>query len=155
MKTSSSTDTQAGAANPHAPPGAADLPIVAATAGAGAQLDDAHALDRAQAFARPLLETRLLDSGEEAWSHAQGVAQILKALGAGPGMQAAAYLVYAGDYLQRPKETVAQAFGESYGGLVELTRKLVQVQRAAREASVEAHSRALQTERVRMMLLEF
>ena len=155
MKTSPSTDAQAGAANPHAPPGAADLPIVAATVGADAQLDDTLALDKAQAFARPLLETRLLDTGEEAWSHAHGVAQILKALGAGPGMQASAYLVYAGDYLQRPKETVAQAFGESYGGLVELTRKLVQVQRAARQASVEVHSRALQTERVRKMLLAF
>ena len=155
MKTSPSTDAQAGDAGPHAAPGAANLPIVAATAGAGGQTDDGHALDRAQAFARPLLESRLLDTGEEAWSHAQGVAQILKSLGAGPGMQAAAYLVYAGDYLQRPKETVSQAFGESYGGLVELTRKLVQVQRAAREASVEAHSRALQTERVRKMLLAF
>ena len=155
MKTSPSTDAQAGDAGPHAAPGAANLPIVAATAGAGSQTDDGPALDKAQAFARPLLESRLLDTGEEAWSHAQGVAQILKSLGAGPGMQAAAYLVYAGDYLQRPKETVSQAFGESYGGLVELTRKLVQVQRAAREASVEAHSRALQTERVRKMLLAF
>ena len=155
MKTSPSIDAQAGDAGPHAAPGAANLPIVAATAGAGGQTDDGHALDKALAFARPLLESRLLDTGEEAWSHAQGVAQILKGLGAGPGMQAAAYLVYAGDYLQRPKETVSQAFGESYGGLVELTRKLVQVQRAAREASVEAHSRALQTERVRKMLLAF
>ena len=155
MKTSPSIDAQAGDARPHAAPGAANLPIVAATAGAGGQTDDGHALDKALAFARPLLESRLLDTGEEAWSHAQGVAQILKGLGAGLGMQAAAYLVYASDYLQRPKETVAQAFGESYGGLVELTRKLVQVQRAAREASVETHSRALQTERVRKMLLAF
>ena len=155
MKTSPSIDAQAGDAGPHAAPGAANLPIVAATAGAGGQTDDGHALDKALAFARPLLESRLLDTGEEAWSHAQGVAQILKGLGAGLGMQAAAYLVYASDYLQRPKETVAQAFGESYGGLVELTRKLVQVQRAAREASVETHSRALQTERVRKMLLAF
>ena len=155
MKTSPSTDAQAGDAGPHAAPGAANLPIVAATAGAGSQTDDGPALDKAQAFARPLLESRLLDTGEEAWSHAQGVAQILKSLGAGPGMQAAAYLVYAGDYLQRPKETVSQAFGESYGGLVELTRKLVQVQRAAREAQVDVQGRERQTERVRKMLLAF
>ena len=84
-----------------------------------------------------------------------GVAQILKTLGAGPGMQAAAFLVYVGEFLQRPRETVAQAFGESYAGLVELTRKLVQVQRAAREAQVGVQGRERQTERVRKMLLAF
>ena len=36
-----------------------------------------------------------------------------------------------------------------------LTRKLVQIQRAAREAQVESEQRALQTERVRKMLLAF
>lgn len=141
--------------NPGEAPGAAALPIVAATAGHGAQPDEARALDMAQAFARPLLAGRSLDTGEEAWSHACGVAQILKSLGAGPAMQAAAFLVYAGDFLQRPQETVAKAFGESYAGLVELTRKLVQVQRAAREAAVEEHERSRQTERVRKMLLAF
>ena len=131
------------------------LPIVAATAGQGAQPDEARALDMARAFAQPLLTGRALDSGEDAWSHACGVAQILKSLGAGPAMQTAAYLVYVGDFLQRPQETVAKAFGESYAGLVELTRKLVQVQRAAREAAVEQHERSRQTERVRKMLLAF
>ena len=29
-------------------------------------------------------------------------------------MQAASYLVYASNFLQRPEEVVAQAFGESY-----------------------------------------
>lgn len=103
----------------------------------------------------PLLKGRTLDSGEEAWSHAVGVAHILKSLGAGPGMQAAAFLVYASEFLQRPRETVAQAFGESYAGLVELTRKLVQVQRAAREAQIGVQDRERQTERVRKMLLAF
>ena len=70
-------------------------------------------------------------------------------------MRAAAYLVYAGDYLQRPEEVVAKAFGESYASLVSHTRKLVQIQRAAREAQVETQRRAQQTERVRKMLLAF
>ena len=131
------------------------LPIVAATSGASTQPDDVRALEMARAFTEPLLRGRLLDSGEEAWAHAAGVAQILKSLGAGPAMQAAAFLVYVGDFLQRPQETVAQAFGDSYAGLVELTRKLVQVQRAAREAAVEGQDRARQTERVRKMLLAF
>ena len=70
-------------------------------------------------------------------------------------MRAAAYLVYAGDYLQRPEEVVAKAFGDSYASLVQLTRKLVQIQRAARDAQVGAEQRAQQTERVRKMLLAF
>jgi GTP pyrophosphokinase len=113
------------------------------------------ALARARAFAEPLLQGELLDTGEPALPHADGVAAILQAIGAAPSMQAAAYLVYAGDYLQRPEDTVAKAFGDSYAGLVMHTRKLVQIQRAAREAQVDADDRARQTERVRKMLLAF
>ena len=158
MKTSHNPAADAGAA-PLDPPAGGLLPIVTAIVtaigSADAAVDEAHALDMARAFAEPLLKGRILDSGEEAWSHAVGVAQILKTLGAGPGMQAAAFLVYVGEFLQRPRETVAQAFGESYAGLVELTRKLVQVQRAAREAQVGVQGRERQTERVRKMLLAF
>ena len=88
-------------------------------------------------------------------AHADGVAAILQGIGAAPSMRAAAYLVYAGDYLQRPEEVVSKAFGESYAGLVSHTRRLVQIQRSARDAQVEAQRRALQTERVRKMLLAF
>ncbi|HEY6134471.1 MAG TPA: bifunctional (p)ppGpp synthetase/guanosine-3',5'-bis(diphosphate) 3'-pyrophosphohydrolase [Rubrivivax sp.] len=134
-------------------------PIVAATSAPAANTesadDGALALSRAIAFAEPLLVGRSLDTGEDAWSHAAGVAAVLRDIGAAPSMQAAAYLVYAGDFLQRPQETVAKAFGDSYASLVELTRKLVQVQRAARDAPVEAERRAQQTERVRKMLLAF
>ena len=113
------------------------------------------ALLRARAFAEPLLAGQRLDTGEDALGHADGVAAILQSIGASPAMRAAAYLVYAGDYLQRPEEVVAKAFGDSYGSLVSLTRKLVQIQRAAREAQVGAEQRAQQTERVRKMLLAF
>ena len=133
----------------------APLPIVAAISTVAPPVDEARALETARAFAEPLLKGRALDSGEEAWSHAESVALILKSLGADPPMQAAAYLVYAGDDLQRPYETVAKAFGESYAGLVELTRRLVQVQRAARDAQVDGQGRARQTDRVRKMLLAF
>lgn len=119
--------------------------------------DDAgsDALRRARAFAEPLLAGQLLDTGEDALVHADGVAAILQGIGAAPSMRAAAYLVYAGDYLQRPEEVVSKAFGASYAGLVNHTRRLVQVQRSARDAQVEAQRRALQTERVRKMLLAF
>ncbi|HEX5685392.1 MAG TPA: bifunctional (p)ppGpp synthetase/guanosine-3',5'-bis(diphosphate) 3'-pyrophosphohydrolase [Ideonella sp.] len=115
----------------------------------------ASALERARAFAEPLLRGRALDTGEDAFDHAEGVAAVLGAIGGAPGLQAAAYLVYAGDFLQRPEEVVSKAFGESYASLVALTRKLVQIQRAAREAHVEEEFQARQTERVRKMLLAF
>jgi len=113
------------------------------------------ALLRARAFSEPLLAGRQLDTGEDALAHADGVAAILQRVGAAPSMRAAAYLVYAGDFLQRPEEVVANAFGESYASLVTHTRKLVQIQRAAREAQVDSARRAEQTERVRKMLLAF
>ncbi len=117
---------------------------------------------RARAFAEPLLSEQCLDTGEYALAHADGVAAILASIGAAPAMQAAAYLVYAGDYLNKPEEIVAKAFGESYASLVTHTRKLVQIQRAAREAHVgvvvpgkQEEQRQQQIERVRKMLLAF
>ncbi len=112
-------------------------------------------LERARAFAEPLLAGRSLDTGEPAFAHAQGVAEILRAMGAAPSMQAAAYLVYAGDFLARPDEVVAKAFGASYASLVVNTRRLVAIARAAREATVLHERQAEQTERVRKMLLAF
>lgn len=110
---------------------------------------------RARAFAEPLLAGQVLDTGEDALGHADGTAAVLRSMGGGPALCAAAYLVYAGDYLSRPEEMVRKAFGDSYASLVTLTGKLVQIQRAARKAHVVEGQRALQTERVRKMLLAF
>jgi GTP pyrophosphokinase len=134
--------------------------IVRVTGGDEGDDGGADALQRARTFAQPLLTGQELDTGEEAFAHAEGVADILESIGAAPSMRAAAYLVYAGDFLQRPEEVVAKAFGDSYAHLVTHTRKLVQVQRAAREAQSSGADmgpaqRAEQTERVRKMLLAF
>jgi GTP pyrophosphokinase len=133
----------------------AAAPIVALAA--DTEADGAAALTRARAFAEPLLAEHALDTGENALAHADGVVAILAAIGAAPAMQAAAYLVYAADWLQRPEEVVGKAFGPSYASLVEHTRKLVQIQRAARGAAAvgDAQAQAEQTERVRKMLLAF
>jgi len=115
-------------------------------------------VQRARAFAEPLLNGQALDTGEEALAHADGVTEILASIGAAPAMQAASYLVYAGDYLNKPEEIVSKAFGESYASLVTHTRRLVQMQRVAREAQVDhlaPEERKEQTERVRKMLLAF
>ena len=117
--------------------------------------DELAQLARARAFAEPLLTGQLLDTGEEALAHADGVAAILQGIGAAPSMRAAAYLVYAGDFLQKPEEVVTKAFGASHASVVMHTRKLVQIQRAAREAQVDDEQRSQQTERVRKMLLAF
>ncbi|MET0208528.1 MAG: bifunctional (p)ppGpp synthetase/guanosine-3',5'-bis(diphosphate) 3'-pyrophosphohydrolase [Burkholderiaceae bacterium] len=117
--------------------------------------ESADPIRRARAFAEPLLSGQLLDTGEPALAHADGVAVILAGVGAAPSMQAASYLVYAGDYLNKPEEIVAKAFGESDASLVSHTRRLVQIQRAAREAKVVDQRRQEQTELVRKMLLAF
>ena len=137
---------------------AAPIVLLAEPTAAAATVDDgSSALARARVFAEPLLAGHVLDSGEDALAHADGVAAVLRHIGAAPSMQAAAYLVYAGDRLQRPEEVVAKAFGESYASLVGHTRKLVQIQRAARAAHPvgDAAAEAEQTERVRKMLLAF
>lgn len=113
--------------------GAGTAPIVALL-DAGAVHSNAEVV-RARAVAEPLLAAEALDTGENALTHADGVAAILSAIGAAPELQAAAYLVYAGDFLNKPEEVVAKAFGDSYASLVTHTRRLVQLQRAARDAN--------------------
>ena len=133
----------------------ADAETASDPVGAAAPTDNTAQVQRARAFAEPLLAGQPLDTGEDALVHADGVADILEGIGAAPSMRAAAYLVYAGDYLQKPEEVVSKAFGASYASLVMHTRKLVQIQRAAREAKVDGERGAQQTERVRKMLLAF
>jgi GTP pyrophosphokinase len=116
---------------------------------------DVAQVGRARAFAEPLLAGQVLDTGEDVLEHADAVAAILQGIGAAPNMLAAVYLVYAGDYLSKPEVVLAKAFGTSQASLVAHTAKLVQIQRAARDAQVGEEARAQQTERVRKMLLAF
>jgi GTP pyrophosphokinase len=136
-------------------------PIVAlsdAEGGSEALAFEEGKLARARAFAEPLLAGRRFDTGEDALQHAEGVAAILLGVGAGPAMRAAAYLVYASEYLNKPEEIIGQAFGEGEASLVAHTRKLVQIQRSARDVladEADGPMRAEQIERVRKMLLAF
>ncbi len=138
---------------------------VAASPEAAARAEE-DMLVRARAFAQPLLADERFDTGEEALAHADGVAAILEAIGAAPSMRAAAYLVYTAEYLARPEEVIAKAYGAGYASLVAHTHKLVQVQRSAREAlgavsgpgsdaTPDPAQQAAQVERVRKMLLTF
>ena len=111
----------------------------------------ADALDRARAFAEPLLAHETLDTGENVLAHADAVAAILRQMGGSPAMQAAAYLVYACPHLARPQETIARAFGDNYAALAVETTQLMTVQRQARKLEAPR----LQAENVRKMLLAF
>ena len=124
------------------------------------RLDDgapqpAGEVERARAFAVPLIGSRTLASGEGVLDHADGVAAILRSIGAAPSLVAAAWLVYAADQLGRPDEVLTPLFGASQALLVAHARRHGEVQRAAKGARLDAAGRALQTERVRKMLLAF
>ncbi len=118
-------------------------------------------LSKARAFAEPLLLGAVLDTGEEMLAHADAVAVLLKSLGGSESVQAASYLVYACDHLNKPQELMAKAFGDNLAALVMEANKLVRVQRQSRllqlsgSANTTATLRAVQIESVRKMLLGF
>ena len=154
--------------------------IVAATSDSSPH--QAQALSRARAFAEPLLSSEQLDTGENILAHADAVAAILNDIGGSEAMQAAAYLVYACQHLNRPHEVIAKAFGDNFAALAVETTKLVQLQRQARAKTAQVQAKkeeerqaaqdqalpllspgktpvselaASQTENVRKMLLAF
>ena len=137
--------------------------VIAATA--DSLPEQAGALARARAFAEPLLATQMLDTGENVLLHADAVAAILRTIGGSEAMQAASYLVYACDHLNKPHEVIAKAFGDNFADLALETTKLVRLQRMARvtqnsashsgNAAPMAQTAAAQTESVRKMLLAF
>ncbi len=120
---------------------------------------------RARGFAEPLITTETLDTGENTLAHAHAVAAILKSIGGSDLMQAAAYLVYACEHLNKPQDVITKAFGASLAALAMETTKLVRVQRQARASqqlaqssaasATMAQTAAAQTENIRKMLLAF
>ena len=130
--------------------------IVAATA--GNQADQRHVLTRARAFAEPLIAGETMDTGENTLAHADAVVAILNSIGGSEAMQAATYLVYSCQHLNKPLEVIAKAFGPSYAALAVETTKLVYLQRQTRAVNAKSQLHedpAAQTENVRRMLLAF
>jgi len=130
----------------------------------GGSLEDAALLERAKAFAEPLLVGEHLSTGESTWSHAQSVAELIGTLGGAVSLQAASYLVYACEHLSKPHEVLTKAFGEPYAVLAIETTKLVQLQKVARaqamgnaspSAFASLNTTLNQTEAVRRMLMAF
>jgi GTP pyrophosphokinase len=130
----------------------------------GGSLEEQEILERAKAFAEPLLVGEYLSTGESTWSHAQSVAELIAHLGGAVSLQAASYLVYACEHLSKPIEVISKAFGEPYAVLALETTKLVQLQKVARaqamgnpqsSSSITLNSTINQTEAVRRMLMAF
>jgi GTP pyrophosphokinase len=126
--------------------------------------EQAQALARARAFAEPLLAGETLDTGENTLAHADAVAVILRLIGGSEAMQAASYLVYACEHLNKPQEVIAKGFGDNFATLALETTQLVRLQRQARQVQAAgarsaaipmAQTAAAQTENVRKMLLAF
>lgn len=128
---------------------------------------DPRAVERARAFAEPLLMTEMLDTGENTLDHADGVVQIIDLIGGTAEMKASAYLVYACQHLNRPKDVITKAFGVDYAEVALETTKLVQLQRQTRLKAIQMRASgngtsattseldAAQTENIRKMLLAF
>ena len=132
-----------------------DYPLSAATADRTPVME--NMLARARAFAEPLIADETLDTGENTLAHADAVAAIVAKMGGSEAMQAASYLVYACQHLNRPQEVIAKVFGDNFAALAVETTKLVRVQEQARSASQGHHieGAGAQTENVRKMLLAF
>ena len=133
-----------------------DYPLSAATAERSPVME--NMLARARAFAAPLIADETLDTGENTLAHADAVAAIVAHMGGSEAMQAASYLVYSCQHLNRPQEVIAKVFGDNFAALAVETTKLVHVQAQARSAALSAHGAdggGAQTENVRKMLLAF
>jgi GTP pyrophosphokinase len=114
---------------------------------------------RARDFASVLIADVQLASGEAALDHAVAVAAIAAQLDNSDELQAACYLLYAVDSLNKPLEVLTKQFGESVARLTVETRQLIAVQE--RSKSVASAGTAMkgigagQTENIRKMLLAF
>ena len=132
----------------------ADPPSAASQADASAP----PLLARARSFAAPLISSESFHSGENALAHADGVAKILADIDSSEEIQAAAYLVYASEQLNRPEEIIGKAFGPEFARLAHEAVRLERAQRLSRmgreELSTPERARQ-QTENVRKMLLAF
>jgi GTP pyrophosphokinase len=112
-------------------------------------------LERARAFAEPFLSTQQLDNGENCLAHADALAVLVKSLGASDDMQAASYLAFACEHLNKPQDLIEKAFGASHAALAMETMRLMQLQRQAQTRAAKDVQGQVQIEFVRRMLLAF
>ncbi len=110
---------------------------------------------RARDFAAVLISDVRLASGEAALDHASSVAAIAAQLDSSDELQAACYLLYAVDHLNKPLEVLTKNFGESVARLTVETRQLIELQDRSRKSTDDGALAKSQTENIRKMLLAF
>ncbi len=115
----------------------------------------ANLTSRARDFASVLIADVRLGSEESALDHAAGVAAIATQLDSSEELQAACYLLYAVDHLNKPLEVLTKNFGEGVARLTVETRQLIDLQDRSRTAAGLAGGVQSQTENIRKMLLAF
>ncbi len=110
---------------------------------------------RARDFAAVLISDVRLASGEAALEHASCVAAIASQLDSSDELQAACYLLYAVDHLNKPLDVLAKNFGPSVARLTVETRQLIELQDRSRNTKDDGVLAKSQTENIRKMLLAF
>ncbi|MEN9586752.1 MAG: hypothetical protein RIT15_327 [Pseudomonadota bacterium] len=115
----------------------------------------ANLTSRARDFAAVLISDVRLSSSETALDHAAAVAAIASQLDNSDELQAACYLLYAVDHLNKPLEVLTKNFGESVARLTVETRQLIELQDRSRNTTDDGVLAKSQTENIRKMLLAF
>ena len=115
----------------------------------------ANLTTRARDFASVLIADVRLASGESALDHASAVAAIAASLDNSDELQAACYVLYAVDHLNKPLEVLTKNFGASVTRLAVETRQLIELQDRSRNTTDDGVLAKSQTENIRKMLLAF
>lgn len=117
--------------------------------------ESANLTTRARDFASVLISDIRLASGEAALDHAVAVAAIAAQLDNSDELQAACYLLYAVDSLNKPLEVLTKNFSVSVARLTVETRQLIELQDRSRNTTDGGVLAKSQTENIRKMLLAF
>lgn len=86
----------------------------------------------ARSSVEPLYYGRTLSTGESVMAHADGVANILRAIRNDPELISAAYLFSVPTLVQKPDEWIEKSFGENVAGLVRELGKMNDLSKRAR-----------------------
>lgn len=120
------------------------------------ELMNSSLVDKARQLAQTLAGDHMLDTGENALAHADGVTQQLHELGADEAVQAVSYLIASWRALKDPEETTRKQFGAEIAALATDAYKLIIVQKTARvKEGLGAEQQAQHIELMRKMVLAF
>lgn len=92
----------------------------------------------ARSSVEPLYYGRTLSTGESVMAHADGVANILRAIRNDPELISAAYLFSVPTLVQKPDEWIEKSFGENVAGLVRELGKMNDLSKRARSENKES-----------------